>query len=358
MVDRKEKLVSVIVPVHNAEKYLEEAVESVRKQTYTDWELILVENGSADQSLERCLVYEKRDPRIRTICESVRGIAAARNCGMQEARGTRLMFLDSDDYLADPKTIERLVCAMDKEDADIVVCNYARLWGGKILPAMDCRILQEWKPGSAEFRFQGFFSAGMLSYVWGKLYRREFLEQHELRFRDYVYAEDKMFSMQCYVREPVYAFVRETGYIYRKNEASVSYRYREDFRKCWPQIAHDLEAFLEKHRRTEYEDLVRYTIFFAAFFDAKMEYIRQGRSLKAVWKILKMYGEDPLARRSFRIFAYGKGLERPKAKLWNMMIRGFATAMHLHLYLPLAVGIMLLVDCRIDERLSDTGMRE
>ena len=207
MVDRKEKLVSVIVPVHNAEKYLEEAVESVRKQTYTDWELILVENGSADQSLELCLVYEKRDPRIRTICESVRGIAAARNCGMQEARGTRLMFLDSDDYLADPKTIERLVCAMDKEDADIVVCNYARLWGGKIFPAMDCRILQEWKPGSAEFRFQGFFSAGMLSYVWGKLYRREFLEQHELRFRDYVYAEDKMFSMQCYVREPVYAFV-------------------------------------------------------------------------------------------------------------------------------------------------------
>lgn len=89
-----------------------------------------------------------------------------------------------------------------------------------------------------------------------------------------------------------------------------------------------------------------------------MEYIWQGRSLKAVWKILKMYGEDPLARRSFRIFAYGKGLERPKAKLWNMMIRGFATAMHLHLYLPLAVGIMLLVDCRIDERLSDTGMRE
>lgn len=54
MVDRKEKLVSVIVPVHNAEKYLEEAVESVRKQTYTDWELILVENGSADQSLELC----------------------------------------------------------------------------------------------------------------------------------------------------------------------------------------------------------------------------------------------------------------------------------------------------------------
>ena len=109
------------------------------KQTYTDWELILWK-WFADQSLELCLVYEKRDPRIRTICESVRGIAAARNCGMQEARGTRLMFLDSDDYLADPKTIERLVCAMDKEDADIVVCNYARLWGG--------RFFRRWTAGS------------------------------------------------------------------------------------------------------------------------------------------------------------------------------------------------------------------
>ena len=126
--------------------------------------------------------------------------------------------------------------------------------------------MEAWK---CRIPVQGFFSAGMLSYVWGKLYRREFLEQHELRFRDYVYAEDKMFSMQCYVREPVYAFVRETGYIYRKNEASVSYRYREDFRKCWPQIAHDLESFLEKQRRTEYEDLVRYTIFFAAFLMQK-----------------------------------------------------------------------------------------
>ena len=116
--------------------------------------------------------------------------------------------------------------------------------------------------------------------------------------------------------------------------------------------------FLEKQRRTEYEDLVAIYNFFAAFFDAKNGVHPARKIFKGSLEILKMYGEDSLARRSFRIFAYGKGLERPKAKLWNMMIRGFATAMHLHLYLPLAVGIMLLVDCRIDERLSDTGMRE
>ena len=358
MDDKKEKLVSVIVPVYNAEKYLEEAVESVRKQTYTDWELILVENGSSDRSLELCLAYEKRDPRIRTICEKKRGIAAARNRGMQEASGDRLMFLDSDDYLADQRAMERLVCEMDSTGADIEVCNYARLWNGRILPAADCRFMQDLKQDGAEFRFQGFFAAGMLSYVWGKLYRREFLEKQKIWFRDYTYAEDKMFSMQCYAGNPVYAFTGETGYIYRKNEASVSYQYRGDSVKCWLRIAHDLQDFLERQQKTEYEDLTGYTIFFAAFFDAKMEYVKQGRSLQAVRKMLKLYGEDPLSRRSFRTFAFGAGLERPREKLWNIMIRGFAAAMWLHLYPVLAVGIRILIDCRVDERLSDTGLRE
>ena len=155
--------ISIIIPVHNAEKYLEEAVESVRKQTYTDWELILVENGSADQSLERCLVYEKRDPRIRTICESVRGIAAARNCGMQEARGTRLMFLDSDDYLPDASVMQRYVRMAEQTDADIVVANYARLWNGKMLPAVSHESFSRYHRDSQEFQFRGFFSAGTLS---------------------------------------------------------------------------------------------------------------------------------------------------------------------------------------------------
>lgn len=358
MDDKKEKLVSVIVPVYNAEKYLEEAVESVRQQTYKAWELILVENGSVDQSLELCLAYEKKDPRIRMICERQRGIAAARNRGMKEARGERLLFLDSDDYLADPETIERLACKMEKTGADIVVGNYARLWNGRILPAADCLFLQDFGKDPAEFRFQGFFAAGMLSYVWGKLYRRGFLEEQKLRFGEYAYAEDKMFSMQCYAGNPEYAFVRENGYIYRKNEASVSYQYQEDSVKCWLQIAHDLQDFLGKNGKTKYEDLVRYTIFFAAFFDAKMEYVRHGRSLKAVMWTLKRYGRDPLARQSFQAFAFEKGFKRPKQKMWSIMIRGFAAAMRFHLYLPLAAGIKLLIDCRVDERLSDTGLRE
>ena len=358
MDESKEKLVSVIVPVHNVEKYLREAVESVREQTYRNWELLLVENGSTDNSLEICLEYEAMDQRIRTVRERKKGLSNARNRGMQEAAGSYLMFLDSDDYLGSREIIEKFVDEMEKTEADIVVCNYARLWNGKILPAMDCRKLKGIRQESPEFRFQGFFSAGMLSYVWGKMYRRDFLKKYESGFRDYVYAEDKMFSMQCYVRGPRYGFIGEIGYIYRKNDASISFCYKPDSIKCWLKIAYDLHRFLEQKNKTEYEDLVRYTIFFAAFFDAKMEYEKYGRSWKAVRWTLKMYGKDLLANQCFHTLAFGKNLARPKQRLWKIMIRGFAIAMSLHLYFPLAVGIKFLIDWRIDERLSDTGLRE
>lgn len=358
MEESKEKLVSVIVPVYNVEKYILETVESVRKQTYTNWELLLIENCSDDRSLEICLSYEKMDSRIRTIKEKKKGVSNARNIGMQEAKGSYLMFLDSDDYLADQETVKKLVDEIERSNSDIVVCNYARLWNGKILPAADCQILKTFPRESTEFRFQGFFSSGMLSYVWGKLYRRDFLKKQGICFKEYAYAEDKMFSMQCYAQQPKYEVIEKIGYIYRKNEASISYRYNPDSIRSWLEIGHDLQHFLEMEKKTQYCDLVKYTIFFATFFNAKMEYVNRRRSLKAVRRILKMYGRDPLADQSFRELAFSINLKRPEQKLWRIMIRGFSVAMELHLYLLLAIGIKLLIDLRIDEKLSDTGLRE
>ena len=101
--------------------------------------------------------------------------------------------------------------------------NYARLWKGRFLPAETHQTFSVYHRDSEEFRFRGFFSVGTLSYVWGKLYRRSFLEENGLRFEDFPYAEDKLFNMQCYVCRAKYAFIEEIGYVYRRNEASVSY---------------------------------------------------------------------------------------------------------------------------------------
>ena len=100
------------------------------------------------------------------------------------------------------------------------------------------------------------------------------------------------------------------------------------------------------------------TIFFAAFFDGKMEYAHAGRRMSSVKGVLKKYRKHPLAGRYFAKFASGRGLKEIPSLFWKLMIWGFSFAMYLKCYLLLAFGIKLLVDLRIDERLSDTGLRE
>lgn len=101
-------------------------------------------------------------------------------------------------------------------------------------------------PSSEEFRFQGFFSVGTLSYAWGKLYRREFLRNHQIYFADLSYAEDKLFNMQCYICDAKYAFLEDIGYIYRKNDMSVSWQYRPDSVENWFKLVYELKSWIEK----------------------------------------------------------------------------------------------------------------
>ena len=349
---------SIIVPVHNVEKYLSEALDSVIRQTYKDWELILVENQSCDRSYEICLSYAEQYSNIRVCTEERADLSNARNRGIQESRGEYLMFLDSDDYLASDTIVEKLIRKIEKEHTDIVVCNYYRLWNGKLLPAVGHEKYSYKDRESEDFRFEGFFSCGNLSYVWAKIYRASFLKEKHMVFKEFEYAEDKMFNTECYIKGSRYAFIKERGYVYRRNEMSVSYQYNEKLRECWLGIGHELEKMLRKTRSEKYEDLVRYIIFFAAFFDAKMEYAEQGKSLKCIRYTLKRYGKDPLAKKCFQDLMYGKNLEALSPVLWKVMMRGFSCCMNLHMYGLLSLGIKLLIDLRIDERLSDTGLRE
>ena len=112
--------------------------------------------------------------------------------------------------------------------------------------------------------------------------------------QDFPYAEDKLFNMQCYVCRAKYAFIEEIGYVYRRNEASVSYQYNPNSSDCWLGIARRLKGWLEEKGEDEavYGGLVEYTVFFASFFDAKKEYEQHGHSLRAIRKVLKIYGRD------------------------------------------------------------------
>lgn len=116
-------MISVIVPVYNVEKYLEECLESIKRQTYTDIEVILVNDGSIDRSKEICERYCKKDSRFKLVNQENKGLSGARNRGMLESKGEFISFVDSDDVLKEDM-LEQLMKQMTSEDIDIVECWY------------------------------------------------------------------------------------------------------------------------------------------------------------------------------------------------------------------------------------------
>lgn len=353
------KKVSVIVPVYNAKEYLSECVKSILAQKKVEVELLLIDDGSVDGSSQLCEEYGEKYKNVVVLHQKNEGASAARNAGLKAASGEYIVFADADDYLVGTEVFYRMEQLLESSGADIAVENYMRLWKGKLLRAGSHSSFSAQEREAGSFRFSGFFSVGTLSYVWGKMYRRSFLENHKLRFGAYHYAEDKCFNFFCYVYGAAYVFSEEYSYVYRKNDTSVSYQYREDSMEGWMKIATDLQRYLEeKDLEKAYGDLVANTIFFAAFFDGKMVYVGNNHSVKAVRQVLKGYGSDPLAKKYFAVMAKGAGLHGISSGLWKVMIGGFSVAMCFHWYALLAIGIKILIDLKIDERLSDTGLKE
>lgn len=353
--------ISVIIPVHNAEKYIDKAVQSVMEQNYTNWELLLIENGSEDASLDICKKNAEKDSRIQVLKEKNKGAGSARNTGLCSAEGEYIVFIDADDYLPDKSVFQRYMNIAKQIRADIIVSNYVRLWNGKILPAAGHDSFSVYSPDSEEFRFRGFFSVGTLSYVWGKLYRKSFLDQNRITFSEYPYAEDKLFNMQCYVCGAKYAFIEQIGNVYRKNEDSVSYKYNPESSRCWLGIAQTFKNWMEEEGKDvgQYEGLIQYTVFFASFFDAKMEYQKRRKSIWMIWKILRIYGNDSIGKDCFAKLACDKKrIPQLNQKIWRIVIKGFSRGMKWKCYLALSFGIKQLIEHRVDEKLSDTGLRE
>ncbi len=123
----KNELISVIVPVYNVERYLEKCVKSLCRQTYKNLEIILVNDGSTDRSGEICGFLSKTDARIKVINKENGGLSDARNAALDFAHGSKIMFVDSDDYLSEDAA-EKLLSAAEENDCEIAVCNMIRVF--------------------------------------------------------------------------------------------------------------------------------------------------------------------------------------------------------------------------------------
>ena len=122
--------ISIIVPVYNAEKYLHRCVDSILAQTFTDFELLLINDGSKDNSGKICDEYAAKDPRVRVFHKENGGVSSARNMGLDNAKGEWVTFVDSDDWLVH-NIYEKMLHKLVEENADLCLCDINMYWGGE-----------------------------------------------------------------------------------------------------------------------------------------------------------------------------------------------------------------------------------
>ncbi len=347
-----DKRVSIIIPVYKAEKYVHEAIDSVIEQDYVQKELLLIDDGSPDSSGEICDDYASRYDWIKAIHIPNGGVGNARNTGVESATGEYVLFIDADDRLDGADVITKLVKCAAKQNADIV-CGSFRIFTEQNVSRTNYHHLsspEEVK--DVDFRFRGYFQYGHLGFVWGKLYRKQFLCDHSLSMGKYVFLEDKLFNMQCTACRPRYDFVEESVYLYRTNEESVSFKYKEDFIDVWTGAAKEFHDFLMKRKMSEqYRDMICFHIFLGVFSLAKQETFFQKNKVTSVWKALKAYASDEFCRSCFRDFAKGRYLNKISSTAWKIVIRVVSVFVWMRAYYLLALGMTILIGSKIDQKI-------
>lgn len=182
MSDGNQPRVSLIIPVYNVEEYLERCVDSVLAQTYEDWELILVDDGSTDGSGEICDSYAEEDKRIRVLHQENGKQAAARNAGIDEAGGEYITFSDSDDVLH-PEKLAKMVAMAEETEADVVVCPFTYVDEKlHILPWKTERHTGDNPLDSLEARRVFLTTHCIEGVFWNKLIRTQLMKEEGIRF--------------------------------------------------------------------------------------------------------------------------------------------------------------------------------
>lgn len=210
--------VSIIVPVYQVERYLPQCVESILAQTFPDFELILVDDGSKDGSGQICDEYAGRDSRVKVVHQENGGAAAARNHGLEQAAGNYFMFVDGDDSIA-PVMVERLYTCIREENADIAACNYRYAFEDGTQPDFSTHIQRERLSGAEIFYDRkNDRSYGYWTVVWNKLYRSASFR--DLRFRTGRYYEDEFWANDIYRMDITLVTLPDCLYVYRQHAAS------------------------------------------------------------------------------------------------------------------------------------------
>ena len=293
----KTELVSVVVPIYNVERYLSRCVESIINQTYTNLEIILVDDGSTDQCPEICEEWRSKDSRIKVIHKENAGLGMARNTGIENAKGDYICFFDSDDYV-DHKTIEVAISEAKKTNADVVAFGLSDVDEiGNVLHSIIPKPPKMSYSGSEVQEdllpdmISGTGSNLMLS-ACVMLFSMRMIKESHWRFvsERAIIAEDVYSLINLFSEIKTMSFVSESLYNYCRNEDSLTHTFRKDRYKKIKVYYDECMKMCKKHK---YNDkvltrvgLTYFSFTIAAMKQIIMSNIRFREKFKAIYDIV------------------------------------------------------------------------
>lgn len=209
--------ISIIVPIYNTEVFLRMCLDSIKAQTFSDFEVLMINDGSPDNSEEICLEYANLDDRFRYIYKENGGLSDARNCGLEAARGEYIMFLDSDDAIA-KTAMASLIQIIESTEVDIVSFNYTRCQN-KLQEIYSVDITEHQPLNESVLR--EYFYDDVSVYI--RIYRAELLK--DIRFVLGQISEDVLFTFKCYQKAKSICKTNYKFYFYNQSGASITRSY-------------------------------------------------------------------------------------------------------------------------------------
>lgn len=210
------KLVSIVIPIYNSGKYLEQCIVSVLNQTYFYMEIILINDGSTDNSADICNQFADKDRRIKVIHQKNGGVSLARNVGIENSQGEYICFIDSDDYIEN-NMIAYLVSSFENNDVDLAMCGYyinnKKMDNNSNVNRIFNRIETAQIVSGLKYNYRG--------YLWNKMFKTDIIKNYNLSFSsDYYICEDALFCQKYikYIDKSV--CLSEAKYHYIKHENS------------------------------------------------------------------------------------------------------------------------------------------
>lgn len=293
-------MISIIVPIYNAEQYLHRCVDSILAQSHTDFELLLIDDGSKDSSGAICDEYAARDCRVRVFHKENGGVSSARNLGLDNAQGEYITFCDADDYVG-----EDWLAAYGEaisNNVDLAIQGYYAIDGDNTVE----KNLSSCQGNTIEAKRQlitSLMSQGMYGYLWVKLFRRAIIDKHAIRFdTQSTFREDEQFFSECLEYTSSFIYTDRVGYYYIVPPASKSYR-GDPYYSIFP-IFQSLDKVFDRNLPKEICQ-----IHYVNVKDSAVKYLAAGQRLTD-------YHID-LYQRIVHTLGYTKGL---KNKLLNTLI--------------------------------------